>query len=241
MWRLTKPGDPKPLKVLSMTSGGVGASLLAVVALAGDKKPDKNNDKKIGPAEASSEDFAFTATALMDRAEIQQALGADLGEGFVVLRVKATPKGDKPMRISPDDFTLLSRKDGERCPALSASQIAGRGSITVKAAKEQPNSWGTPVANGPIWSGIGTQVKRQPAPDKKADSDKKDDAAAPAATSSPDQSDLLTALKAKSLPDDEIKQPVEGLLYFRMDGKNKLKDLTVLYKGTGDRLVADFK
>ena len=48
-----------------------------------------------------------------------------------------------------------------------------------------------------------------------------------------DQSSLLTALKAKSIPDGEIKQPVEGLLYFRMDGKNKLKDLTVLYKGDG--------
>ena len=202
-------------------------SLLAITALAADKK--------IGPAEASGDDLSFSATALLDRAEIQQALGADLGDGFVVLRVKATPKGDKPVRISPDDFTLLSRKDGERCPALSASQIAGRGSITVKAAKDQPNSWGTPVANGPIWSGIGTQVKRQPAPEKT----KPDDA--PVASSSDDKTDLLTALKAKSIPDEEIKQPVEGLLYFRMDGKNKLKDLTVLYKGAGGRLVADFK
>jgi hypothetical protein len=207
-------------------------SLFAVAALAADKKI-------VGPAEASGDDFSFTATAIMDRAEIQQALGADLGDGFVVLRLKATPKGDKPIRISPDDFTLLSRKDGERCPALSASQIAGRGSITVKAAKDQPNSWGTPIANGPIWSGIGTQIKRQPAPDKE-DAKRKDDAA-PVATTAPDQSDLLTALKAKSIPDNEIKQPVEGLLYFRMDGKNKLKDLTVLYKGDGGRLVADFK
>jgi len=212
-------------------------SLLAAIALAADKKAA---DKKIGPAEASGDDFAFTATALMDRAEIQQALGADLGDGFVVLRLKATPKTDKPLRISPDDFTLLSRKDGERCPALSASQIAGRGSITVKAAKDQPNSWGTPVANGPIWSGIGTQVKRQPPPSAKEDSKTKDDSA-PAAATGPDQSDLLTALKTKSIPDEEIKQPVEGLLYFRMDGKNKLKDLTVLYKGDGGRLVADFK
>jgi hypothetical protein len=202
--------------------------LLAVTILAADKK--------IGPAEASGDDFSFSATALMDRAEIQQALGADLGEGFVVLRLKAAPKGDKPIRISPDDFTLLSRKDGERCPALSASQIAGRGSITVKAAKEQPNSWGTPNSAGPVWSGIGTQIKRQPAPEKKTY-----DAPAPSVTQGSDQSTLLTALKAKSIPDEEIKQPVEGLLYFRMDGKNKLKDLTVLYKGDGGRLVADFK
>jgi hypothetical protein len=211
-------------------------SLLSVVAMAADKK--------IGPAEASGDDFSFSATALMDRVEIQQALGADLGDGFVVLRLKAVPKGGKAIRISPDDFTLLSRKDGERCPALSASQIAGRGSITVKAAAEQPNSWGTPVANGPIWSGIGTTVNRRPAPadaeKKEKDGDKKDDAPV-VATASTDRSDLLKALKAKSIPDDEIKEPVEGLLYFRMDGKNKLKDLTVLYKGDGGRLVADFK
>jgi hypothetical protein len=204
-------------------------SLLAGVALAADKKI-------VGPAEASGDDFSFSATALMDRAEIQQALGADLGEGFVVLRLKVTPKGEKGIRISPDDFTLLSRKDGEKCPALSASQIAGRGSITVKAAKEQPNSWGTPISAGPIWSGIGP-VQRKAAP---AETGKKDDAPVPA-TSDADRNDLLTALKAKSIPEDVIKQPVEGLLYFRMDGKNKLKDLTVLYKGEGGRLVADFK
>lgn len=204
-------------------------SLLAVTVLAADKK--------VGPAEASGDDFSFSATALMDRAEIEQALGADLGDGFVVVRLKATPKGEKAIRISPDDFTLLSRKDGERCPALSASQIAGRGSITVKAAKDQPNSWGIPNANGPVWSGIGTQIKRQPAPEKT----KTDDAPAPAVSQGADQSPLLAALKAKSIPDGEIKQPVEGLLYFRMDGKNKLKDLTVLYKGDGGRLVADFK
>jgi hypothetical protein len=211
----------------------LGFTLLAVTAFAADKK--------IGPAEASGDDFSFTATALMDRTEIQQALGADLGDGFVVLRLKATPKGEKPMRISPDDFTLLSRKDGERCPALSASQIAGAGSITVKAAKDQPNSWGTPNANGPIWSGIGTQIKRQPAPAQKSKTDDAPVASSADTGKGTDQGDLLTALKAKSIPDEEIKQPVEGLLYFRMDGKNRLKDLTVLYKGDGGRLVADFK
>jgi hypothetical protein len=208
---------------------------LAAAAFAGQKKV-------VGPAEASGDDFSFTATALMDRAEIQQALGADLGDGFVVLRLKVMPAGDKTIRLSPDDFTLLSRKDGERCPALSPSQIAGKGSITVKAAKEQPNSWGTPVANGPIWSGVGPVISRgqskRDTDDKKTDN-KKDEASPAPSTSS--QSDLLVALKAKSLPDEEIKQPVGGLLYFRMDGKNKLKDLTVLYKGDGGRLVADFK
>lgn len=216
--------------------------LLAVAAFAADKKS--------GPAEASGDDLRFSATVILDRAEIQQALGADLGDGFVVLHVKVTPKGDKPVRLSPDDFTLLSRKDGERCPALTPSQIAGRGSITVKAAAEQPNSWGNRVSAGTIWSGVGPQIRRQPDNDKKAgdktgekdsDKDAKSGETASAAPEGGQQNSLLAALKAKSLPDDQIKGPVEGLLYFRMDGKNKVKDLSVLYKGAGDRLVADFK
>jgi hypothetical protein len=196
-------------------------------------------DKKGGPAEASNDDLAFTATVLMEKSEIQQALGADLPEGLLLVRLKATPRGSKPLHVSPDDYTLLSRKDGERSPALAPAQIAGRATITVKAAEEQPKSWGTPVTTGPIWSGIG---KSRSIPPEKGSSD--------APTPAPDdrvdltkQSDaqLLALLKSKSLPEGDTAKPVEGLLYFRMDGKNKLKDLSLLYKGDAGRLVADFK
>jgi hypothetical protein len=209
-------------------------ALAAVSMFAADKKPG-------APAEASSEELSFTGTMLMEKSEIDQALGAELPEGILLVRLKATPKGSKPLRVSPDDFTLLSRKDGERSPALAPGQIAGRASITVKAADKQMNSWGMPVANGPIWAGIG---KSQPG---KAPEPKKTDADTPAANpeSSADHpnsdSALLAILKAKSLPDGETTKPVEGLLYFRMDGKNKLKDLTILYKGDAGRMVADFK
>ena len=43
------------------------------------------------------------------------------------------------------------------------------------------------------------------------------------------------------LPDKETKEPVEGLLYFLLEGKNKAKDLGLLYKGPAGRLAMDFK
>ena len=52
---------------------------------------------------------------------------------------------------------------------------------------------------------------------------------------------LERALKAKGLADSETNKPVEGLLYFAIEGKNKPKDLSLLYKGAAGRLVIDFK
>ncbi len=211
------------------------------LAFAGEKNSGKN---LTGSTDASNEAVDLSATVLLDKADIQQALGADPGEGMVVVRIKVTPHGAKPQMISPDDFTLLSRKDGERSPALAPAQIAGRATVTVKAEEHPMNSWGTPVANGPLWTGIGKSASSKAAP--KADDPKTASDApasdAPAAGSSKDRdAELLKILKAKSLPDAETNKPVEGLLYFRMDGKNRVKDLSLLYKTGSDKLVADFK
>src|SRR5262249_41942311 len=158
-------------------------------------------DKKPGPVEASGDDLAIVATPILDRDEVTQALGADLGEGFVVVRLKASPKGEKTIRVSADDFTLLSRKDGERSPALAPSQIAGRATMTVKAAAQQPNSWGTPAANGPIWGGIGVGAPRRPGEPPQVGSTGKTQAGTAEQTvdskSKTADAPLLQALKAK--------------------------------------------
>ena len=52
---------------------------------------------------------------------------------------------------------------------------------------------------------------------------------------------LLAALKAKILPDKESLEPVEGLLYFPIDGKLTPKDLAVIYKGQAGRLEIEFE
>jgi hypothetical protein len=54
-------------------------------------------------------------------------------------------------------------------------------------------------------------------------------------------SPLTKLLESKMLADTETKDPVEGLLYFLLEGKNKPKDLGLLYKGPAGRLAMDFK
>lgn len=209
---------------------------LAVAACAADKKGLPN--------QAGNDDIDLNGTVLIDRQEIQSALGADLGMGYAVVRIKAIPKADKPIRIGPDDFTLISRKDGERSPALSPSQIAGKGAMVVKEG-QRLGGYGT-QSNGPIWGGIGTGgPRRMPgsgggAGNSSAESGKAGDAKIDKDAKGADSS-LLPVLKEKVLAEVETNKPVEGLLYFTLDGKMKPKDLSLLYKGAAGRLVIDFK
>ena len=202
-------------------------TLVLTLALAGDKKPL--------PGQAGNDDIELVGSLILDRQEIEQALGADLGAGYVLARVKVTPKSDKPLHIGVDDFTMLSRKDGQRCSALEPSQIAGKGALIVKRAANQPGGAGT-ATNGPIWGGIGPiqggsgnhQAASAPVdPHLESGKDQKDNP-------------LLGVLKAKVLPDAESTEPVEGLLYFLIDGKFKPKDLRIIYQGPAGKLIMEF-
>ncbi len=192
-------------------------------------------EKKQLPGQAGNDDIELVGSVILDRQEIQQALGGDLGPGYVVARMKVSPKTEKPMRISADDFTMLSRKDGQRCSALSPGQIAGKGALIVKRAPNQPGGAGT-ATNGPIWGGIGpiqTGTGNTRKPDAPVDAH---------VENSKDEKDnpLLGVLKAKVLPDLESQEPVEGLLYFLIDGKIKPKDLAIIYQGPAGKLIMEF-
>jgi len=194
-------------------------------ALAADPKPLPN--------QAGNDDIDLSGTVLIVRNDIQLALdGPDLPPGYIAVRMKVTPKPDKPLRISPDDFTLLSRKNGERSPALSPHQIAGGGTVlVVKPAANQPGGDGTTV-NGPVWGGVSVARKR---------TSTDGDSSTVTTASSEEDSPLLKVITEKSLPDKDIKAPVEGLLYFAMDAKLKPKDLSLIYQGPAGKLVIDFK
>ena len=51
---------------------------------------------------------------------------------------------------------------------------------------------------------------------------------------------LLKALKEKILPEKEIADPITGQLYFLIEGKQKLKDLELFYRGPGGKLSLKF-
>jgi len=184
------------------------------------------------PNQAGNDNIELAGTLLMDRQDIQQALGGDLGPGYFVVRIKCTPKNEQSLRISLDDFTLISRKDGELSPALSPTQIAGAGALVVKPAAKQPGGDGTRT-NGPIWGGVSIG-RGAGAGNKPVATDAKIDDSIP-------ENPILPLLKEKILPEKETKDSVEGLLYFSMEGKLKPKDVSMIYKGSGGRLVMEFK
>jgi hypothetical protein len=177
-------------------------------------------DKKAFPGQAGNDNIELTGTLLLDPAQIRDAVGSDLGPGIIVARVKASNKTGDPMRIGPDDFSLLSRKDGDRGDALAPAELAGGSALIVKR-DHAARGWAQ-ITNQPGFTGVGGMSK----------ADKPLDQA------------LLATLKSKEMPDQETKPngSVEGLLYFSMESsKLKLKDLALTYKGVGGHLSMEFK
>ena len=188
--------------------------------------------KVISPTTTGANDqIDVEATLTLDENEVAQKIGADPGKGVVLLQVRVIPKTDKPVLVSPDDFVLLAHDDGERSKPFEPSELAGKGSLVVSTTTS-----GTPKKTGST-IGLGGMIGGGSSPgNPKATtlSSKMD-------TKSQGNDKLLDALKAKQLPEKETTEPVEGYLYFPLDGKHKLKNLAVLYRGPAGRLNLEFE
>ena len=177
-------------------------------------------DKKAFSGQAGNDNIELTGTLIMGSTDIQQAVGSDLGPGIVVARVKASNKTGDPLRIGPDDFTLISRKDGDRGGALAPGQLAGGSALIVKR-DHAGRDWAQQT-NQPGFTGVGGMTK----------------------TDKPLDTTLLETLKTKELPDQETKSngSIEGLVYFPLDSaKLKSKDIALIYQGPGGHLTMEFK
>jgi hypothetical protein len=206
------------------------SSLLLVVA-AGAVFAGK---KVISPTTSGDNDsINVTATLFLKPDEVIQEIGANPGSDVVVLHVRVTPKVDKPVSISPDDFILLAHDDGERNQPYDPSEIAGKGVLIIKEQKQ--DSVGVdpvrPTIAGIAIGGLGN--KKKPADDSKTPTGMND--------KDTGNNDLLTKLKAKELATQDIQKPVEGLLYFKLTGKHKLKNMAVLYRGPSGEINMEFE
>ncbi len=187
-------------------------ALLAVTALAADKKAF--------PGQAGNDNIELTGTLMIDPAEIRQGVGSDLGPGIIVARVKASNKTGEPMRIGPDDFVLISRKDGDRGDSLAPGQLGGGSALIVK--RDTTGRDFGQQRNEPGFTGVGGMTKAEKPADEA----------------------LVEKLKSKQMPDQETKPngSVEGLVYFSMaSAKLKSKDVSLIYKGPGGHLTMEFK
>lgn len=201
--------------------------LLTVTVSFGAKKVVSANTN------ASNEQVDVVATLYMTEEEVTQKLGMDPGKGIALLEVRIIPKTDQPVQMSPDDFILLAHDDGERSKPFDPAQIAGQGAMVVSNAtdktKNQTSGFGG--FGGMIGGGSGSS----PGNSKPVTLSSKMD------TKSQGNDKLLETLKAKQFPQKESVQPVEGYLYFPLDGKHKLKNMAVLYRGPAGRLNLEFE
>jgi hypothetical protein len=178
-------------------------------------------DKKqvSGYSEAGNDNADFIATVYLDAGDIHDALGADMPPGYVVARVKAKVKTGEAVRLSPDDFVLVSRKNGDRADAIAPSQIMSTSALTLRR-DTRGRDWAQQT-NEPGFVGVGSI--------KKSEGTKEDTA-------------LLATLREKQFPDKDTKDTLEGLVYFSLDvSKLRAKDLALIYKGKAGRVSVDVK
>src|SRR5271154_3686732 len=88
-------------------------------------------DKKLPIDETSNDLLDISVSAPLDKDQIKQELGSDLGDDIVVIRLTARPVSDKPVQLSLDDFLLVSGKDGQRSEPYAPGQLAGSDSLSV--------------------------------------------------------------------------------------------------------------
>lgn len=218
----------------------IAATLAAVFALvAADPK---------GPArgEAADKFVRIEATAYLDRDSITQAVGGALDQGIVVVAVKLTPADGKKISINRDDFLLRSDRSGERATPYSPSQIAGSSSMRVSS--RTIGVGGVQSQNtGPVWGGMGGGMpSRLPGSGQAMGNGTAQVTEAAAAVDEDSgkqqkENPLLAILKEKILPEKEITEPASGQLYFLMEGKQKVKDIELLYKTEAGRVSVRFK
>jgi hypothetical protein len=206
-------------------------SLLLVAVL-------RAGEKKLPIEQTSNELIEISASALTDRDQIQQEMGADIGADMVVVRVTVRPVSDKPILVSLDDFLLVSGKDGQRSQPFSPDQIAGSATLVVTPSGTRNGGLlGNP--GGPTF-GIPGLSRRGGGGAGNASSAPAGEAKVEAASTDNKTNPLLAILKGKVLPEKEITETISGLLYFQIVGKVKAKDLELHYKGPGGRLALRF-
>jgi hypothetical protein len=202
-----------------------GIAVLAAVSLFAGKKV-------LSPTTSAGNDqIDVVATISLNEEEIAQKIGANPGKGVALLDVRVTPKTDTPVQLGPEDFILLAYDDGERSKPFEPAELAGQGALVVKTSPNGKVSRTSGFGGlGPIGMGSG------PSTAKKSDTlNSKMD------TTNEGSNKLLEQLKAKQFPRKETADPVEGYLYFPLDGKHKLKNLAVLYRGQAGKLRLVFQ
>ncbi len=209
----------------------ISLAICAAVVFAQVKRPPGNfeNDR------ARVESVIYT-----DRESVKRMIGHDFDGSVAVVEITITPRGGEALDVEREDWTLFSNKDAQKAPAFHPSQLAGQGAIVVKEqrgggglmAGDNTNApvFGVPGMGGRRKGGGGVGNSAPQAVDNTVET-KNDGTVNP----------VLATLKTKELVYGKTMTPVKGLLYFSLEGKHKLKDLELWYRGPAGRFVISYK
>jgi hypothetical protein len=192
--------------------------------------------------QAANDKVAIDATLFAGKDAVRDEIGSDLGGYFLVVRVKLTPKSGT-LAVLRDDFLLRNTNDGQKCRPYAPTQIAGSsalvisqtGSGAVMAEDTQPIR--IPRAGGPP-----IRIDRTPqTAGNTASTSGTANATVIPARKGEKEDPVLTVLKEKVLPEKETGEPLSGLLYFSLEGKQKPKNLELVYQGPAGKLLLRFR
>ncbi len=206
---------------------------IALVLSGAERKPAEGRDSN-GVVEVAAKVF-------LDKAEVRRAVGVELEEAIAVVEVRLAPRTGHKLTIARDDFELWSGKNGSRSTPFAPSQIAGAGVLVVSSGKG-----GAGVAsqdNGPAWrrpTGDGRPERIGGGSPTIGNVGSAGETTARAGRDTSRKS-TLELLEEKVLPEKETSEPVEGLLYFYLEGRHKPKDVSLHYKTPAGKLVVGFK
>jgi hypothetical protein len=200
--------------------------------------------------EAQDQKIKIEAQIWLDRAEMKQAIGFDPGPGFMVVKVKVTPGKGEVIDLNRDDFLLRSDKDGEKSRPFEPTQIAGSSVMVISSrggsqgevmSQQRRVPMGLPVPTGGDPRGVPGQGLPMPNESPTVGGATADTSEAQASfEDKKGDKALLEQLRKKQLPDGELKEPVEGLLYFQIEGKHKVKHFELVYRKAPPRVHLRF-
>lgn len=186
---------------------------------------------RIGSGDAADALVAISATVYADPDSVRQAVTDDLGNHYIVVRIKISPRAGK-LPIQLDNFLLKTDKDGERSHPYVPTQIAGQGVLVVSqvatggggghSQAADPTYGGLPPSGG----GFGNAATTLGAQGKMRQDEK--------------ENPLVKILAERMLPEKETAEPVSGLLYFPME-KQKVKDLELTVTTPTGKLTVRFR
>jgi hypothetical protein len=197
------------------------------------------------PGHFENDRVMIESVVYADRESVKRMIGHDFDGSVAVVEITVTPRGGEPLDVEREDWTIFSNRDAQKAPAFHPSQLAGQGAIVVKERRDGggimagdspnapviggiPGTGGRPRSMGNGGGGVGNAASQAV---ENSIEMKNDEKANP----------ILTTLKKKELTYGKTMKPVKGLLYFSLDGKHRLKDLELWYRGPAGKFVISYK